>query len=98
QIIRSDLDLLRILARILEATIEEAGLYGPTDIVDEFDRALRSELDFRVEAGHIELFRELHAEQPEIWVPECIEEHSTKDVIVLERIPGVKVTDLEPSS
>lgn len=95
-IIRSDLDLLRILARLLEATIEEMGLYRPTDIVEEFERALNDELDFLVEAGHLALFGELCAERREIWVPEVIV--SRREVLVMERIPGVKITDVEPST
>ena len=49
EIIRSDIDLLKILSWVLEATIEEMGLYTPSAIIDEFDVALRQELDFRIE-------------------------------------------------
>lgn len=94
EIIRSDVDLLRIFARLLEATIEEMGLYRPSDIVEEFERALNDELDFSVEASHIALFRELCADRREIWIPEVIE--SCRTILVMERIPGVKITDLEP--
>ncbi|OIP32394.1 MAG: hypothetical protein AUK47_20600 [Deltaproteobacteria bacterium CG2_30_63_29] len=98
EIIRSDLDLLSLLARLLEATVEEMGLYSPTDIVTEFDKTLRKELDFLVEAKHIALFRELVKDRKEIWVPLVMENLSTASVLVMERIPGVKITDLEPGS
>ena len=95
-VIRSDLDLLRMFARFLEATIEEMGLYRPSDIVDEFERALNSELDFTVEASHLKIFTELCADRREIWIPEVIEAHRT--VLIMERIPGVKITDVEPET
>ncbi len=97
-IIRSDIDLLRLLAMVLEATIEEMGLYAPTSIVDHFDRALREELDFHVEAQHLELFADLVKDMPRLWVPKVYKEFSSKTVLVMERIPGVKVTSLEPGT
>ena len=38
--IETDLDLLYYLARLLEAVVEEVGLYSPTGIVEEFGDAL----------------------------------------------------------
>jgi ubiquinone biosynthesis protein len=51
--IDSDLTVLRSLARLLEAVIEETGVYTPTGIVDEFDKAIHEELDFINEASNI---------------------------------------------
>ncbi|MDX9724328.1 MAG: AarF/UbiB family protein [Myxococcota bacterium] len=98
ELIRSDLDLLRLLARFLEATIEEMSLYSPTGIVDEFELALLDELDFRVEAAHIRTFREQYAQQQDLWIPRVFEALSRRQVLVLERIVGVKITDIEPGS
>src|SRR5262249_26132561 len=49
--IRSDMVILRSLARLLEAVVEETGLSPPTGIVDEFERAILEELDFTHEAA-----------------------------------------------
>ena len=46
----SDLGLLTYVARLLEALVEETGIYTPSDIVEEFDRAIHEELDFANEA------------------------------------------------
>src|SRR3712207_4284694 len=54
--IDSDLVVLRSLARLLEAVVEETGIYSPTGIVDEFDRAIHEELDFVHEASNIRAF------------------------------------------
>ena len=54
--IDSDLAVLRSLARLLEAVVEETGIYTPTGIVDEFDRAIHEELDFVNEASNIRAF------------------------------------------
>ncbi|HZI04461.1 MAG TPA: AarF/UbiB family protein, partial [Archangium sp.] len=51
--IEADLVVLRSLARLLEAVVEETGVYTPSGIVDEFDRAIHEELDFVHEASNI---------------------------------------------
>ncbi len=92
ELIRSDIDLLYLFARLLEATIEEAHLYSPLEVVSEFERALQSELDFTVEAAHIRVFRQHVARRPLVHIPEVIEDYTSRTVLVMERIFGDKIT------
>jgi ubiquinone biosynthesis protein len=48
--VESDLALLYYLATLLEAAIEETGVYTPAGIIEEFDRTVHEELDFSNEA------------------------------------------------
>jgi len=41
ELIEADLDLLHLLARLLEATLEEMELYSPGELVETFDTALK---------------------------------------------------------
>jgi len=47
QIVMRDLDLLHLLAALIERAIPESRIYSPRGLVDQFDRAITSELDFR---------------------------------------------------
>lgn len=97
-LIAADIDLLRMLASLLEATIEEMGLYTPSRIVEEFEDGLSRELDFHVEAASLKHFGELFANQPGVWIPKVYDAYSTDSMLVMEHIPGVKITELEPES
>src|SRR5690554_21215 len=96
--IRSDLDLLYYLARLLEATIEEVELYTPTAIVREFERAILNELDFLQEAQNIEEFGRNFAEVDEIEVPEVFHDFTSAEVLTMEFIDAEKLSDLEGGS
>ena len=89
--IESDLAVLRSLARLLEAVIEETGVYTPTGIVDEFDKAIHEELDFINEASNIRAFLANHQERPYMKIPRVYEELSSRKVLTLEFIRGVKI-------
>lgn len=95
--IDSDLTVLRSLARLLEAVVEETGVYTPSGIVDEFDRAIHEELDFVNEATNIRAFLANHAEREYLKIPRVYEELSSRRVLTLEFIRGVKINQAQLS-
>ncbi len=93
--IRSDLDILYYLAKILEATIEEVELYSPTAIVSEFEKAILAELDFREEASNIEEFGGNFEEVEGVSVPKVFEDYTAAEVLTMEYIDERKLADIE---
>ena len=89
--IRSDTDLLFYLARFLEGVIEETGIYTPTGIVTEFRNAMLLELDFENEARNIEAFAKNHADRPYVVIPRLYRDLSSRTVITLQELKGVKL-------
>ncbi len=96
--IRSDLDILYYIARLAEATIQEVELYTPTAIVKEFEKALLTELDFRLEAQNIREFGQNFEDVVEVSVPEVFEELSNDRILTLEFIDAKKLSELEGGS
>ncbi|MCY1041574.1 AarF/UbiB family protein [Corallococcus sp. bb12-1] len=89
--IDADLGVLRSLARLLEAVVEETGIYTPSGIVDEFDRAIHEELDFVNEASNIRAFLETHQDRPYMKIPRVHAALSSRTVLTLEFIRGEKI-------
>jgi ubiquinone biosynthesis protein len=89
--IRSDTDLLFYLARFLEGVIEETGIYTPTGIVTEFRKAMLLELDFENEARNIEEFARNHEGRPYVVIPKLYRDLSSRTVITLQELKGVKL-------
>jgi ubiquinone biosynthesis protein len=93
--IRADLSVLRYLARMLEAVVEETGVYKPTGIVEEFDRAVHEELDFQNEAANINAFVATHAGRPYVRIPKVYPELSARTVLTMEFLDGVKISQAD---
>ncbi len=89
--IASDLELLHALAKLIERTIPESLLYQPSQLVDQFDRAITSELDFSQEAEHALRFAKNFEGHPHARFPRVYREASSKTVLTLELLPGGKV-------
>jgi len=92
--IEADLGLLQYVARLLEALIEETGIYAPSDIVEEFDRAIHEELDFHNEAKNARDMARASGELAFVFIPRVHDDLSSSTVLTLDYVEGVKVTEL----
>ena len=98
QVVRGDLDLLYLGAKILEATIDEMQLYSLSDIVTEFERALLQELDFSNEFKNLVMARNFLDAEQAVTVPKPYPELSCRRVLVMEFFDGIPLRKLEPNS
>ena len=84
---------LAALERVVEtiARIEPALRLQP--ILDHLRTTLPLELDFRREAAMMARLRTALAHRDDVLIPAVVEELSTDRLLVMEFVPGVKVTD-----
>jgi ubiquinone biosynthesis protein len=96
--IDADLALLRYLAMLLEAVVEETGISTPTAIIEEFDRTVHEELDFENEARNARAMREASAGRDFVVIPRVHDELSTSLVLTLDFVEGTKLNEVGPES
>jgi ubiquinone biosynthesis protein len=93
--IKSDLHILYTLAQLVTGRIEIPGLYTPVGIVQEFEAAIYTELDFLQEARSLTRFREHFAAVPGIHAPLVYPEWSSRRVLVMELLKGRPFRELK---
>jgi len=64
-------------------------------VVDEFERSLRREMDYTIEARIIDRFHENFADSPEVFVPRTYPALSSRRVLTLDWVDGVRVDALD---
>ena len=89
----ADVELMRIFAQLAEQQIPELQSFRPTGVIAEFERAITREMDLRREARNIERFRKNFSGHARVVVPQTWPEFSDQNVLVMERIDGVRITD-----
>ncbi|RAK19407.1 2-octaprenylphenol hydroxylase [Anoxybacillus vitaminiphilus] len=94
-VIETDLEILQDLADLAERRSEWAAKYQIRDMVDEFSKSLRAELDYTIEARNTEKISNQFRNDPNIYVPKVFWEYSTKKVLTMEYVEGVKFSELE---
>jgi len=94
KVIALDLDILYDLAQLIQSTTSLADRFDPVGLAEEFAASIQAELDFRREGRNADRFRVNFAKEEFIYVPQVHWEYTSKRVIVLERIYGIKISDI----
>jgi ubiquinone biosynthesis protein len=92
--IESDIALLFQAARLAKERVRALDFIDAEQVVDEFARSIRSELDYRAEARNAEIFRRNFAGQPDVKIPRVYWTYTRRRVLVLELLEGVQLADL----
>lgn len=93
--IETDIEILFTVARLIEANIPESRFINPVGIVVEFQKTIRKELKFRDEGRNCIRFRRLFQDFEGVHIPRLYNEYTTDRLLVMERIRGVRIDDLE---
>ena len=89
-----DLEVLHGLAQFLDDHTEVGERYHLDEMIDEFERSLMRELDYRREAVSLRDLRDNLAAFPRLHVPDYLDGLTTSRVLTMEHVEGSKVTDL----
>ena len=93
--VEMDLGILFDLARLLQARTPLGEIYDLPGTVEEFVTTLRAEMDFYREGRNADRFRANFAAEPYLHIPQVYWDLTTRRVLVLERISGIKIDDIE---
>ncbi len=95
QLIEVDIEIMLHLATLIERHIEELAFQRPVKIVEEFARSIEKEIDYNIEAVHIERFARQFLSVPAIYVPKVYREITTERILTMEFVRGIKVSRTE---
>lgn len=95
KLVETDLDILMGLAYLIENHLPTGEIYDPMGIVKEFRRIIRREMDFSREGHTIDRFAGNFAEDSTVHVPTVFWEQTAESVLTMERVRGIKVSELE---
>jgi ubiquinone biosynthesis protein len=92
----ADLTFFHELAQFLDAHTSAGKRVDMVGIIQQLERSLADELDYRIEARNVAHFRKSLAEFPRLLAPRVIEGYCTERVLTTERVRGLKIDDVSP--
>ncbi|MDG6249811.1 AarF/UbiB family protein [Methanocalculus sp.] len=95
EVIETDLLILSSLAERIEVVSPDYRLFNPTGLVREFAGQIRKELDFTRDGKNAERIRRNMAELEGIRVPRIHWNASSRRVLTMDYIEGVRIDDVE---
>jgi ubiquinone biosynthesis protein len=95
RVIRQDMALLFLLARLVHHYLPDGRRLRPKEVVADYELTILDELDLGREAANASQLRRNFEDSNLVYVPEVHWAYTRKNVFTMERISGTPVTDLE---
>jgi ubiquinone biosynthesis protein len=94
-VIAHDVSLLYAAAGMIEKLFADGRRLRPRDVVAEFEKHLEDELDLMREAANCSQLRRNFKDSPQLLVPEVYWDYCGHDVMVMDRMDGIPVSQIE---
>lgn len=92
--ITDDINLLRWFAKAVEKISSEGRRLKPVEVVEDYRNTIFDELNLSLEAANASQLRRNFSDSTTLYIPRVYWEYSKKNVMVMERIYGIAVTDI----
>lgn len=93
--IQSDLRLMRLLAKWINAAVPDLRRLRLQGVIDEYEKTILDELDLQREAGNASQLRRNFENSNLLYIPKIHWHLSNAIVLVQERIYGIRVNDID---
>ncbi|OPX40284.1 MAG: ABC transporter [Desulfobacteraceae bacterium 4484_190.1] len=90
-----DMEIMLHMATLMEKHLIGWDIRRPTQIVEEFARTLEKELDYNIEAAHMERFAMQFTGESTVYVPKVYRELLSSRVLAMEYIKGIKPANID---
>lgn len=95
KIIAQDISIMYTIAKLAHRYWPESRRLRPIEVVQEFEHTLFDELDLLREAANAAQLRRNFKRSPLLYVPEIYWNYCRNNVLVMERIQGIPVSDID---
>ncbi len=92
--IQTDLEIIHDIANYAEQHTPIGRVYNLVEIVEDFADTLHNELNYQSEGRNADRIRENFAQEHCLHIPSVYWEYTTRRVLVMEYIEGIKITDI----
>jgi len=92
--IRKDIALMYTLAYLLDKYSADGRRMRPLDVVKDYEMVILDELNLQAEGANASLLRHNFDGSPLLYVPEIYWPYSNENLLVMERIYGIPVTNM----
>lgn len=93
--IDADIQLMKWLAQLMQRFLKDADRLRPVEVVHEYEKTIVDELDLMREGANAIQLRRNFLDSKLLYVPEIYSDYCTKNVLVMERIYGIPVSDID---
>ncbi|MFL5625034.1 MAG: ABC1 kinase family protein [Ktedonobacteraceae bacterium] len=93
QLVRMDLSTLKFVIWVINRFVDTSEFIDLMGVYREFRRTVYEEIDYVTEAANAKRFKEMFKDDPNIYIPQVYDDYTSRRLLVLEWIDGIKIND-----
>jgi predicted unusual protein kinase regulating ubiquinone biosynthesis (AarF/ABC1/UbiB family) len=94
-IIQEDITVLKKIIPFAIRFVDPNLRFSANSMLSQFIETIHEELDYSVESSNLKKIRQNLTRHDNVKIPKVHDEYSSKDVLTMEYIPGIKITNIE---
>lgn len=94
KLIQADVALMLVFARLVDFALAESKRLRPVEVVEEYKKTILNELNLQQEAANGLQLKRNFEQSDDLYIPDIYSDFCTQNVLVMERIYGIPVSDI----
>ncbi len=95
RVVRQDIRLLKRLARLVEGASQLGKRLRPIEVINDYEKIILDELNLQNEAANTTQLRRQFEGSSELYIPKIYWDFTNTQMLVMERIDGIPVADVD---
>lgn len=95
RVVRQDIRLLKRLARLVEGASQLGKRLRPIEVINDYEKIILDELNLQSEAANTTQLRRQFEGSNELYIPKIYWDFTNTQMLVMERIDGIPVADVD---
>jgi len=95
KIVDEDLKVLKKLLPVAMKFVDPNLRFSAMAMLSQFIETIHEEMDYTMESSNLKTIKKNIAKNDRVRVPAVLDDYSTKSVLTMEYVPGIKVTNIE---
>lgn len=95
KIVRRDLEVLKNILPLALKFVDPNLRFSAKGMLAQFIETIYEEMDYEIELSNLKTIKKNMFKNKSVIVPDVYEDYSTKDILTMEYVPGIKITNIE---
>ena len=95
KVVEEDIRILKKFLPVGMKFVDPNLRYSAEAMLSQFIETVHEEMDYTIESQNLKTIKKNLRNYPKVIIPSVIDDHSSKQVLTLEYIPGIKITNVQ---
>ena len=95
KVVEEDIKVLKKIVPFAMKFVDPNLRYSAEAMLSQFIETIHEEMDYRIESQNLKTIKKNMQSYPKLIIPSVIDDKSSKNILTLEYVPGIKITNVK---